>query len=63
VQRLFAFLGVPPPELTPMPGPPTDQAPVTAWPLPVTDSIEQVLAALGYPEMNEHRTRHGQRAY
>jgi sulfotransferase family protein len=61
VQRLFSFLGVPPPELTPMPGPPADQAPVTAWPLPATDSIDQLLAALGYLEMNEHRTQHSRR--
>jgi hypothetical protein len=63
VQRLFSFLGVPPPELTPMPGPPADQAPVTAWPIPLTDSIDQLLAALGHLEMNEHRTPHGPRAY
>jgi hypothetical protein len=56
-ERLFSFLGVPPPELTPMPGPPAYQVPVTAWPPAATGSIDQVLTALGYPEMSEHRAR------
>ena len=55
LQRLFSFLGVPPPELTPMPGPPAPQVPVTTAPPAVTDSIDQVLAALGYQEVNEDR--------
>jgi Sulfotransferase family len=56
-ERLFSFLGVPPPELAPMPGPPAYQVPVTAWPPAATDSIDQVLTTLGYPEMSEHRAR------
>jgi Sulfotransferase family len=57
-ERLFSFLGVPPPEVTAMPGRPADQdqdaRPVMTQPV-MTDSIDQVLAALGYPEMSEHR--------
>jgi protein-tyrosine sulfotransferase len=60
--RLFSFLGVPPPELTPMPGPPAYQVPVTDWPPGAADSLDQVLTALGYPKMDEHRTPHGPRA-
>jgi hypothetical protein len=58
VERLFSFLGVPPQEVTPMPGRPVHQVPVAAaLPPAVTDSIDQVLALLGYPEMSEHRTQ------
>jgi hypothetical protein len=50
VERLFSFLGVPPPEVTPMPGRPVHQVPVAAVPPTATASIDQVLAVLGYAD-------------
>ena len=53
-ERLFSFLDVPPPDVTAMPGRSAEQV-RAAHPSAMTDSIDQALAALGYPEMGEHR--------